>query len=271
MRNFGFVIRSFAGAAALATILGGCAEEAPPPKRQAPAVSAPVAAAPTPTPTPVAERPVVATATPKPVAAEPVTPDPDGDAKADVLIGAARQALQKGELDRAMKLAKLATKKAPSRAAAWNTLGRVQLKRGARKDAIASFGQAVQLNPSSSHAQNNLGLALIYDGQFEEAVDALEEATQLEPVEGYMWNNLGMAYEHLDRLDDAREAYKQAMELKGDRAKDNFARLEGVKTIRTAKADLPPPTETNGSPSGSTVDEHDELNGPAAGETTPKQ
>lgn len=120
----------------------------------------------------------------------------------------------------------------------------MQLKRGARKDAIASFHKAVELNPSSSYAQNNLGLALIYDGQYEEAVDALEEATQLEPVEGYMWNNLGMAYEHLDRLDEARDAYQQAMELKAERAKDNLTRLAGVKTIKpmqTAKAEVPTP------------------------------
>ncbi|HEX8951460.1 MAG TPA: tetratricopeptide repeat protein, partial [Polyangia bacterium] len=136
-------------------------------------------------------------------------------------------------------------KKAPGKSAAFNTLGRVQLKRGERKDAIASFEKAVELNPSSSFAQNNLGLALIYDGKYEEAVDALEEATQLEPVEPYMWNNLGMAYEHLDRLDDARDAYKQAVaaasdETSGAVAKENLGRLAGVKTVKpmkTAKID----------------------------------
>jgi Flp pilus assembly protein TadD len=54
---------------------------------------------------------------------------------------------------------------------------------GKRKDAITSFGKAVELNPRSSQARNNLGLALIYDKQYEEAVDALEEAVELEPVE----------------------------------------------------------------------------------------
>jgi tetratricopeptide (TPR) repeat protein len=52
-----------------------------------------------------------------------------------------------------------------------------------------------------------------------------------------MWNNLGMAYEHLDRLDEARDAYKQALELKGERAHENLARLAGVKSIKTAKID----------------------------------
>jgi Flp pilus assembly protein TadD len=52
-----------------------------------------------------------------------------------------------------------------------------------------------------------------------------------------MYNNLGMAYEHLDRLDEAREAYQKAAELKSKPATENLARLQGVKSIRTAKAD----------------------------------
>src|SRR4030095_8631307 len=118
-------------------------------------------------------------------------------------------------------------------------LGRAQLTRGQRKEAIASFEKAVELNPSSSYAQNNLGLALVYDGRYDEAVNALEEATNLEPVEGYMFNNLGMAYEHLDRLEEARDAYRQAVEMKNERAKESPARLEGVKSVRTAKIDPP--------------------------------
>ena len=114
----------------------------------------------------------------------------------------------------------------------------MQLTRGMRKDAITSFEKAVELNPKSSFAQNNLGLAYIYDGRYDDAVDALEEATELEPVESYMFNNLGMAYEHLDRLDDARDAYHKSAELKNERARENLARLEGVKSVfRTAKAD----------------------------------
>ena len=235
MRNFKFVIRAFVGAAAITT-LAAC-EEQEPPRPQRTTVS---------TPAPKAEtKPEVRVeVVPPPVETTKVEPkkiveetDPADDAKADEFIASARKAMDAGQLDRALKLARLATKKAPNRSGAWNTLGRAQLKHGDRKDAITSFEKAVELNPSSSYAQNNLGLALIYEGKFEEAVDALEEATQLEPVEGYMWNNLGMAYEHLDRLDEARDAYKQAMELKGDRAKENFARLEGVKTIKTAKID----------------------------------
>ena len=171
---------------------------------------------------------------------ETAVEEDDSDLSPGDTIDEARQAVADGKLDRALKLSQQAVKKAPKRSAAWNTLGRVQLARGERKDAKASFEKAVELNPKSSWAQNNLGLVLIYEGNYEDAVEALEAATDLEPVESYMWNNLGMAYEHLDRLEEARDAYQKATELKSDHAKDNLARLEGVKTVfRTAKLDTP--------------------------------
>ena len=244
MRNFPLTVRAFLGAAALSTLVAACEDEQPPKKissvtTPAPAPSKPEVRVETP-----AEKPAVEVAKkPEPPKTEQASASDDGSA--DELLGKARDAINTGELNRALKLARLAIKKAPNMSSAYYTLGRVQLKRGERKDAIASFEKAVELNPSSSFAENNLGLALIYDGKYEEAVDALEEATQLEPVEPYMWNNLGMAYEHLDRLDDARDAYKQAVAAASDEtggavAKENLVRLAGVKTVKpmkTAKID----------------------------------
>ncbi len=135
-------------------------------------------------------------------------------------LATARKLLDDKQYDKALKLASIAVKRMPKRSGAWNTLGRVQLQMGKRKDAIESFEKAVDLNPKNSYARNNLGLALIYDKRFEEAADALEQAVELEPVEAYMWNNLGMAYEQLDRLDDARVAYGNAVEMESDLAKE---------------------------------------------------
>ena len=192
---------------------------------------------PTETPPPVAPTPPPTTATE--VAKPPVTVenDDDGPRPADALA-AARTMLDDKQYDKALKLATVAVKRMPKRSGAWNTLGRVQLQMGKRKDAIESFEKAVDLNPKNSYARNNLGLALIYDKRFEEAADALEQAVELEPIEAYMWNNLGMAYEQLDRLDDARTAYGNAVEMESDLAKESIARLQGVKSvIRTAKVD----------------------------------
>jgi Flp pilus assembly protein TadD len=242
MRNYQLTIRAFLGAAALSTLVAACEDEQPPKKvatvSTTPAPSKPEVRVETPAPT----KPEVKS---QPIEEKVVAETSDEDANVDDLLAKSRDAMNTGELNRALKLARLATKKAPHRSAAFNTLGRVQLKRGERKDAIASFEKAVELNPSSSFAENNLGLALIYDGRYEDAVDALEDATELEPVEPYMWNNLGMAYEHLDRLEEARDAYKQAVAAAADEtggaiAKGNLTRLAGVKSVKpmqTAKAD----------------------------------
>jgi tetratricopeptide (TPR) repeat protein len=226
-------------AVAMTASLAACNDLAPTHKK-APVVTtespkpieapAPVEAPPTPVPPPT-----VATETIKPIVT--VENDDDGPHPPDTLA-AARKLLDDKQYDKALKLADIAVKRMPKRSGAWNTLGRVQLQMGKRKDAIASFEQAVELNPKNSYARNNLGLALIYDKRYEEAVDTLEQAVELEPVEAYMWNNLGMAYEQLDRLDDARLAYRNAVEMESDLARESLARLEGVKSvIRTAKVD----------------------------------
>jgi Flp pilus assembly protein TadD len=190
-----------------------------------------------PTSATAAPPPTTVTPEPKPETAPDGAKGEDDDKPVDKLA-AARRLLDAGDADKALALAKVAVLERPKRSAAWNVLGRAQLRGGKRKDAIASFEKAVELNPESSYARNNLGLALIYDGQYEKAVDSLEEAVELEPVTGYMWNNLGMAYEQLDRLDEARDAYDKAATMESDRARASLARLKGVESvIRTAKAE----------------------------------
>lgn len=166
--------------------------------------------------------------------AEQVEPSPSQ------LVKDARAALAEGDPERALSLARTAVFEAPGRSAAWNTLGRAQLRLGQRRAALDSFEQAVECNPSSAWAQNNYGLALVYDGRYEEAIAALEEATDLQPEVGLMWNNLGMAYEHVDRIEEARFAYRHAMSLDHAGAAQNFVRIEGVRSLkRTARADIP--------------------------------
>src|SRR5512146_146363 len=168
MRNFKPVLHAFLGAAAIATLVAACEDEHPPKQiatvaTPAPASSKPEARVETPAPPKPTVEVAKKTEAPK---SEPAATSDDGSV--DELLARARDAINKGELDHALKLARLATKKAPAKSAAFNTLGRAQLKAGARKDAIASFQKAVELNPSSSFAENNLGLALIYDGKYEE-------------------------------------------------------------------------------------------------------
>ena len=94
--------------------------------------------------TPPTPPPTVATETAKqPVAVEN---DDDGPHPPDALA-TARKLLDDKQYDKALKLASIAVKRMPKRSGAWNTLGRVQLQMGKRKDAIESFEKAVDLEP----------------------------------------------------------------------------------------------------------------------------
>ena len=247
MRNFPLTVRAFLGAAALSTLVAAC-EDAEPPKKIA-VVSTPAPAAPKPearveppTPPPAVE---VATkaATPTRDAGNSDTAKSDGSV--DQLLADARAAIDKGELDRALGLARRATKKAPTRSAAFNTLGRVQLKRGERKRRdrqLRKGGRAqpvVELRREQPRADPPVRRQVRGGRRRARGGDAAE------PVAPYMWNNLGMAYEHLDRLDEARDAYKQAVAAAADDAggavaKGNLTRLAGVQSVkpmRTARID----------------------------------
>lgn len=234
-------------AVAMTASVAACNDVTPPAPKVAPVATteSPKAIEKTPTPTEApapTPPPTVATEAAKTPAA--VDNDDDGPHPVDALA-AARKLLDDKQYDRALKLANIAVKKMPKRSGAWNTLGRVELQMGKRKDAIASFEKAVDLNPKNPYARNNLGLSLIYDKRFEEAADALEQAVELEPVEAYMWNNLGMAYEQLDRLEDARDAYNKAVTMESERAGESLTRLKGVKSvIRTARVEAPLRAET---------------------------
>jgi len=232
MFTFDNTIRIFTAVAMTAT-LAACNDitSTPPTKARAVATQPPT---PVESPKPIEAPPPLPAAT----AATETVEDEDDTLKPGDALGAARKLLEEDKPERALKMATLAVTRMPKRSAAWNTLGRTQLRLGKRQDAIASFEKAVDLNDKSSYAKNNLGLAMIYDKRFEEAVDTLEQAVELEPVESYMWNNLGMAYEQVDRLEEAREAYGKAAEMNSDRARESLARLLGVKSvIKTAKVD----------------------------------
>src|SRR4051794_27322809 len=152
-------------AVALTASVTACNDLAPSGSKQKPVVATtetpkPIERTPPPTET---SKPIERTAPPTiatEVAKPPVTVenDDDGPRPSDAL-SAARKMLDDKQYDKALKLTTVAVNRMSKRSGAWNTLGRVQLQMGKRKDAIESFEKAVDLNPKNSYARNNLGLA----------------------------------------------------------------------------------------------------------------
>ena len=175
MRHFKLV-----KAALLSAVLpiGACHHDAPPTARVTTVAEAPVVEARVDLASPVAEKPP---AEADPVVAEVVEVPPPDD-----LVQQARAALDGNDVERAYALAKKAVIDTPERWTAWNTLGRVQLRKGQNDAALDSFEQAVETDPSSAWAHNNFGLTLLYDERYAEAVEQFEEATKIAPSNGLM-------------------------------------------------------------------------------------
>ncbi len=156
-------------------------------------------------------------------------------ADVELRVKVARALLDAGKVGEARVHAERAIEADQKSAAAWHTLGRIEMAEHDHEAAAASFQRSVEEAPEDSHAWNNLGYVLIELKNFEEAAAALEHATSGTSPAPYMWNNLGMAYEHLDRIREARAAYRQAAEGGSTKGQANLERLEGVSSLRPAE------------------------------------
>src|SRR5262245_8911084 len=123
MNKTNTILRTIA-ALSLAGSLAACEETLAPAPKPTPAVSPEPA-----TPPPAATAPTPAPAPPEAQAKKDEQPaDKDETASKPMgALGRARAALASGDNDEALKLAKIAVGASPTRSAAWNTLGRVQL------------------------------------------------------------------------------------------------------------------------------------------------
>lgn len=152
-------------------------------------------------------------------------------------IDLARVSLNLGQLEKARNYIEPVLENMPDSSLAWNTLGRVELAERDFYEAIEAFTHATQTNPDNLHAWNNLGYTQLLVEEYEDALESLVQATSFESATAYMWNNLGMAHEHLDEIQNARDAYELAVNRGSVKAKDNFARLEGVTSLVAAGVD----------------------------------
>lgn len=92
-----------------------------------------------------------------------------------------------------------------------NILGDVWLKRGATRDALKAFDQALRLAPQMPEAACNRSAALHVLGRFEDAVTAAERALRYRPNYATAHFNRGNALSALGRHEDAAAAFGKAI------------------------------------------------------------
>ncbi len=124
--------------------------------------------------------------------------------------------LDQGNFGAALTTINKALERDPNLADARWILGRIQLRTGAVKDAVASFQQALKLKPGRIEALANMGDAYDQLRDLGAAVRAYQDAVRQSPENSDWWYRLGTL--HLDRgsRDEARVALAEAV-LRGDR------------------------------------------------------
>ena len=96
-------------------------------------------------------------------------------------------AQQGRDLDRALKLAKLAASARPASAVINDTLGGVYRKRGDKEMAVSYAKRATQIAPENATYHYHLGRACREAGQMEPARAAFAKAVELAPTPRPQW------------------------------------------------------------------------------------
>jgi Flp pilus assembly protein TadD len=131
----------------------------------------------------------------------------------NLIVVAAYQTQQAGNIHKARSLYKLVLDRDPGHIEANNLLGLLSLRTGNPNDAINYITRALAENPDDAQARANLGLALKDVGRFDDAAEQNRSATLLQPENPRTHNNLGNVLCELRRFADAVESYRRAVQL----------------------------------------------------------
>ena len=122
---------------------------------------------------------------------------------------------QKGQAEKALKLAKEVEKKAPDRAYVHVVQGDLLYSQNKKKEAKAQYQKAVKKTSAKSFqkavALNKLGRIQANEGQFQKARALFDKAVEIDPYYIEATSNKGMSYEKEDKWDKALDSYRQAL------------------------------------------------------------
>ncbi|NEQ74834.1 MAG: tetratricopeptide repeat protein [Okeania sp. SIO2C9] len=106
-----------------------------------------------------------------------------------------------------------AIKLKPNSAWSYHSLGNVQQQQGQLDEAIASYSQAIKINPNFSEFYIGLGTALVEKGLLYEAISHFQKAISLEPDSSIAHQNLGVALEKQGQIEEGIICYRKAIEI----------------------------------------------------------
>ena len=137
---------------------------------------------------------------------------------------------KKRDFKNAMRYAELAVKLDPQSAAAWNSVGAVQMETVQLEEALVSFDHVLTLAPNALATVKNKAKIFTAQKKWVDAIPLLIQAKELRDFE--VGTLLSRAYTVLGRAEEAIEPFQMAMQM-GDISsrKSYFASDEGVQQL----------------------------------------
>ena len=129
------------------------------------------------------------------------------------LLGEARGALGRGQLEAAEQRLAHALELVPECTEAHRLLGIAALMGNQPSKAIDHLRRALSTKPNDSTLNMNLGSALIETGENDEGLDYLQRACELDPDSAPTWYNFGKGLQFCARMERARDALQRALAL----------------------------------------------------------
>ncbi|HMC63788.1 MAG TPA: tetratricopeptide repeat protein, partial [Gemmataceae bacterium] len=156
------------------------------------------------------------------------------------LLRAAKNALAKGELDRALTLVDKSISKDPKNAEAYLVRGIIHESQQRHKEAVADFDQAIKLDRKLAEAYQRRGQEHFKLGHIKESIDDFDRYLELQPEKAPGHWQRGISYYYAGRFDEGRKqfaAYENVDTNDVENAVWHFicyARVVGLEKARTS-------------------------------------
>lgn len=146
-----------------------------------------------------------------------------------VLYGLAISAFRRGEIEVALTFMSSACSGLEAQAIWHRDYAEMLDRHGNSQAAEAAARLAIRRDPDCASAWETLGTILIQRGSFEESRDCYEKAVRIDPSFVQALNNLAVALDRMGQLDSAEERYRQVLRIVPENAEIqlNFAALLG--------------------------------------------
>jgi tetratricopeptide (TPR) repeat protein len=121
-----------------------------------------------------------------------------------------------GQSEAAEAAARLAIRRDPDCASAWETLGTIMVQRGSLEESCNCYATAVRIDPTFVHALNNLAVTLDQLGRFEAAEERYRDVLRIAPDSPDIQLNLATLLGELGRHQEGLEIARKVRDCRPD-------------------------------------------------------